>query len=182
MLKVFIYSVWVISWIYWIYEASKSKRTLSFRIKRGIFFRVLILLFVIVVIAALKSNVVISEPHTLPLKIIGTILFILGVYLSVWARRYIGINWGMPMSLKENPELITTGPYKHIRHPIYSGIMLATLGTALAVNYWWLILLLLAGSYFIYSAFTEEKDMKKQFPHKYEDYIKSSKMLIPYIF
>jgi protein-S-isoprenylcysteine O-methyltransferase Ste14 len=51
-----------------------------------------------------------------------------------------------PMSLKVDPDLVTTGPYRTIRHPIYSGIILAMVGTAVAVSWYWLIAIALLGA------------------------------------
>lgn len=70
------------------------------------------------------------------------------------------------------PELVTSGPYKLVRHPIYSGILTAGIGTAVAVY----------GTFFIYSAIAEERYMTGQFPDDYPAYKRSSKMLIPFIF
>ena len=58
-------------------------------------------------------------------------VFVLGLALAVWARVYLGRNWGMPMSAKADPELVTTGPYRRIRHPIYTGVIL---GMVIAVS------------------------------------------------
>ena len=54
-------------------------------------------------------------------------LVALGLGLAIWARAHIGRNWGLPMSRKAYPELVTSGPYAVIRHPIYVGILLAAL-------------------------------------------------------
>ena len=94
---------------------------------------------------------------------------------------YLGRNWGMPMSQKADPELITTGPYEKIRHPIYSGIILGMVGTAIAVSVYWLIAVALLGAYFIYSAIIEERTMTKLFPTTYPPYKSATKMLIPYV-
>jgi protein-S-isoprenylcysteine O-methyltransferase Ste14 len=112
---------------------------------------------------------------------IGLALFVLGLALAVWARIYLGRNWGMPMSEKVDPELVTTGPYKFIRNPIYSGIILATVGTAIAVSLYWLIAVVLLGAYFLYSAVMEGRYMAERFPDTYPRYKKSTKMLIPFI-
>lgn len=61
-------------------------------------------------------------------------IWVLGLGLAVWARIYLGRNWGMPTSTKEDPELVTSGPYRTIRHPIYTGILLAMIGSAIAVT------------------------------------------------
>ena len=84
-------------------------------------------------------------------------LFVAGLALAVWARIYLGRNWGMPMSERAEPELVTSGPYRFVRHPIYSGILLAVLGSALCTTLFWLAALVLLGAYFIYSARVEER-------------------------
>ncbi len=113
---------------------------------------------------------------------IGLAIFVLGLALAVWARLYIGRNWGMPMSRKDDPELVTTGPYHTVRHPIYSGIILGMIGTAIAVSWYWLIAAAAMGAYFGFSAVAEERYMAGQFPDTYPEYKQSTKMLVPFIF
>ena len=83
---------------------------------------------------------------------LGLVLFAVGLGFAIWARVHIGRNWGTPMSQKNEPELVTSGPYRLVRHPIYSGVLLAGVGTAVALSWQWLIAVALAGVYFIYSA------------------------------
>ena len=75
-----------------------------------------------------------------------------------------------------------TGPYRAIRHPIYSGIILAIVGTAVAVSVYWLIMVVLLGAYFVYSAVIEERNMTRLFPDEYPDYKRSTRMLVSFIF
>lgn len=91
----------------------------------------------------------------------------LGVGLAILARTYLGRNWGMPMSRKENPELVTSGPYALVRHPIYGGMLLAMLGSTLGESVFWVLPFILFGIYFIYSATREERLMVRQFPDRY---------------
>jgi protein-S-isoprenylcysteine O-methyltransferase Ste14 len=77
---------------------------------------------------------------------------------------------------------VTTGPYSTVRHPIYSGIILAMIGTTVAVSLYWLVAVVLLGAYFIYSAVIEERYMAGRFPDAYPKYKQSTKMLIPFIF
>ena len=77
---------------------------------------------------------------------------------------------------------MTTGPYRTVRHPIYSGIILAMVGTAIAVNWYWLIGVGLAMLFFVYSAYKEEGYMASLFPDTYPAYKRSTKMLIPFVF
>jgi protein-S-isoprenylcysteine O-methyltransferase Ste14 len=88
----------------------------------------------------------------------------------------------MPMSQKVDPELVTTGPYRKVRHPIYSGIILAMIGTTIAVSLFWLVAVIVTGAYFIVSATVEERYMAERFPDSYPEYKRSTKMLIPFIF
>jgi len=111
----------------------------------------------------------------------GAALCVLGVGFAIWARVYLGRNWGMPMSRKENPELVTGGPYAYVRHPIYGGILVAMLGSAMGGMVIWLIPLVPSAFYFVYSARNEEKLMLEQFPEQYPAYMKRTKMLLPFI-
>jgi protein-S-isoprenylcysteine O-methyltransferase Ste14 len=111
----------------------------------------------------------------------GLALCVLGMGLAVWARVHLGRNWGAPRSRKEDPELVTSGPYRFIRHPIYTGVLLAMLGSAIAQNLFWLAPLAIFGAYFIYSARAEEKIMLEAFPQQYSAYMRRTKMLVPFV-
>jgi protein-S-isoprenylcysteine O-methyltransferase Ste14 len=77
---------------------------------------------------------------------------------------------------------VTTGPYRRVRHPIYSGIILAMIGTAIAVSWYWLLAVVLLGAYFVYSAVMEERYIAGLFPDTYPAYKRSTKMLVPFVF
>jgi protein-S-isoprenylcysteine O-methyltransferase Ste14 len=171
---------WAGFWLYWL-AASVGVKTGRTRwgqfagIRVGIFLLVLLL----VRLRVLKGSHAVT--HDALLEGIGLALFVLGIAVAVWARIYLGGNWGMPMTQKDNPELVTTGPYHLIRHPIYSGILLAIVGTAIAVSIYWLIAAAVLGAYFIYSATREERYMGERFPDTYPDYKRSTKMLVPFL-
>ena len=171
---------WLVFWIYWLAAAAgvKAGRT---RWTRFAGFRVAIILVVLLLLrlGVFKGHAVTRDPL---LQVIGLVIFLLGLALAVWARVYLGRNWGMPMSEKTDPELVTTGPYSTVRHPIYSGIILAMIGTTVAVSLYWLAAVVLLGAYFIYSAAMEERYMAGRFPDAYPKYKQSTKMLIPFIF
>ncbi|HUD06534.1 MAG TPA: isoprenylcysteine carboxylmethyltransferase family protein [Candidatus Saccharimonadales bacterium] len=179
--------IWLVFWIYWMVSAFGSKRNISRGINSfaGVRLAVFVLLLIFLRFSVspahfLKNNQVASQDQSL--VVLGFFLFLLGLALAVWARIYLGKNWGMPMSKKQNPELVTAGPYSFIRHPIYTGILSAVLGTAFASSFYWLILLVILGTYFIYSATIEEKIMLNEFPKTYPAYKNKTKMLIPFIF
>ena len=177
---IIIFVCWGAFWIYWL-AASIGVKSGRIRWRRFAGARVAIIV-IIVILVRLKffkgRHTVVSDPL---LQGIGLALVVLGLALAVWARAYLGRNWGMPMTEKANPELVTTGPYSSIRHPIYTGLILAMAGTAVAVSLYWLIVAAALGGYFIYSAVMEERYMAGIFPDTYPRYQQETKMLIPYI-
>lgn len=112
---------------------------------------------------------------------VGLVVLALGLAVAVWARRELGRNWGMPMTEKREPELVTSGPYRFVRHPIYSGLLLAVVGTAIAVSLLWLVAALLAAVYFAYSARVEERYLGHRFPDSYPAYQRSTTMFVPFV-
>ena len=171
---------WAAFWIYWLVAAFSMKRG-HVQWSGELRVRAVILVLVILLsrVGAFRGGVHNSNPS---LAGLGLFLFALGLGFAIWARLHIGRNWGTPMSQKDDPELVTGGPYRLVRHPIYSGILLAGVGTAVALNWLWLSAVLLAGIYFVYSAFAEERYLIEQFPETYPAYKHSSKMLVPFIF
>jgi protein-S-isoprenylcysteine O-methyltransferase Ste14 len=171
---------WAVFWIYWIAVSLgvKAGRTRWTRCA-GVRVAAVLIILLLLRLRVLKEHTVTHDPW---LQGIGLAIFLLGLALAVWARVYLGRNWGMPMSEKVDPELVTTGPYRTIRHPIYSGIILAMVGTTVAVSVYWLIAVVLLGAYFLYSAVMEERYMAELFPDAYPRYQQSTKMLIPFIF
>jgi len=171
---------WIVFWAYWLAMAVTAKAGRS-RWTQFAGFRVGIALLILLLIRlrVLKGHeAATGNPWLLG---IGLAVFVIGLALAVWARVYLGRNWGMPMSQKADPELVTTGPYGSIRHPIYSGIILAMVGTAIAVSPYWLIAAAILGAYFLFSAVSEERTMAKLFPAAYPPYKRATKMLIPYV-
>jgi protein-S-isoprenylcysteine O-methyltransferase Ste14 len=177
-----IYSLWAVFWLAWLAAALSAKRAAQSRMRQFVGFRVAIFVIVLLVVRSgvfKGHHAIVSNPV---LQGIGMALFLMGLGLAVWARVNLGRNWGAPMSEKVDAELVTTGPYRYIRNPIYSGIMLAAIGTAVAVSWYWLVAVALMGAFFVYSATVEEHTMERLFPGAYPAYKSSTKKLIPFIF
>jgi len=170
---------WAAFWLYWIVAAFSMKRGRK-HWSRELRIRVVILVVVFVLVRAGVFHG--HGVHSDPLRAaVGLVLFTLGLAFAVWARLHIGRNWGTPMTQKDDPELVTSGPYRFVRHPIYSGILLGGVGTAVALSWFWLAAALLAGIYFVYSATVEERFLAEQFPDAYPAYKRSTKMLVPFV-
>jgi len=171
---------WAAFWLYWLVAAFSMKRgrvpwSRELRIRAVI----VVLAIVLVRLGAFRGHGLNTDPWR---AAIGLILFALGLGFAISARIHLGRNWGTPMTQKNEPELVTSGPYHLVRHPIYSGILVAGVGTALALNWLWLAAVLLAGIYFVYSATVEERYLTEQFPESYPVYRSSTKMLVPFVF
>jgi protein-S-isoprenylcysteine O-methyltransferase Ste14 len=180
--------LWLVFVVYWAVAAVGAKRNASSRLWRGgIGLRLVVILLVGTMMRSpslreLLAQTQRSASHSDILGWTGVALCVLGFGLALSARWHLGRNWGMPMSRKEQPELITSGPYAFIRHPIYTGLILAMLGSAIGVNVFWALLLLPVGAYFIYSAQREETVMLQLFPRQYAAYRGRTGMLAPRLF
>lgn len=170
---------WLVFWVGWLVAAVgvKSGRA-QWRPYAGSRVVVIVAIILLARVHAFRGH----DTHDAWLEGIGLAAFVLGLALAVWARVYLGRNWGTPMSQKDSPELVTTGPYRWIRNPIYSGLILAGIGSAVAISPEWFVVVVVVGGFFVYSAFKEQEYMSAQFPHTYPAYRNSTKMLIPYVF
>jgi protein-S-isoprenylcysteine O-methyltransferase Ste14 len=175
--------IFIVGWaafgLYWLVAAFSMKRG------RVVWSRELPIRLLIFVALVLLIRVGAFRSHGLqtdPLRVgLGLALFALGLGFAIWARVHIGRNWGTPMTQKVEPELVTSGPYRLVRHPIYSGILAAGVGTAVALNWRWLFAVALAAVFVIYAATVEERYLTEQFPDAYPAYKRSTKMLVPFL-
>jgi protein-S-isoprenylcysteine O-methyltransferase len=112
---------------------------------------------------------------------IGVFLCAAGMAFLVWARQHLGRNWSQTVSIKEGQELVTSGPYRYVRHPMYTGGLIACLGSAIVCGGAFVFLLVILGSLFLWRVSAEDKLMAQQFPTEYPDYKKRTKALIPFV-
>jgi protein-S-isoprenylcysteine O-methyltransferase Ste14 len=176
-LELIIDIVWVIFWVYWLASAFGAKEGQGSR--RRIPLNGVTALSVILVVRVFRGGSL--AVHSPLLGAIGAVVFAAGMALAIWARVYLGRNWGMPMTRKAEPELVTSGPYRFVRHPIYSGLLAAMLGTALVTNLLGLIIVAILVGYFYYCASVEEKNLTTTFPTEYPAYRNTTRMLVPFV-
>jgi protein-S-isoprenylcysteine O-methyltransferase Ste14 len=121
-------------------------------------------------------------PHTGLVDSAGVTLCVAGLAFAFWARFTIGRNWSGTITLKKDHQLIRSGPYRLVRHPIYTGLLAMLLGTQLVFGR-------VAGFLSVGLAFLsfwiklrdEEELMLKQFPQEYRAYQQQTKQIIPYL-
>lgn len=105
-----------------------------------------------------------------------------GLLFSVWGRSHLGQNWSQAVTLKEGHELITTGPYALVRHPIYTGLLLGFVGCALARSEWrGLIAVALVAGALWHKVKLEEVWLREQFGESYEAYRRRVAALVPHV-
>jgi protein-S-isoprenylcysteine O-methyltransferase Ste14 len=130
-------------------------------------------------IAVLRTQVVPQAPWSFA---VAATITGAGLLLAVWARRHIGANWSGTVTIKEGHQLIITGPYAMVRHPIYAGLLLAMAGSAMAVGEWRSVLAVaLALLSFVHKLRLEERWMHQQFGEVYRAYSQRTAALVPFI-
>jgi protein-S-isoprenylcysteine O-methyltransferase Ste14 len=112
---------------------------------------------------------------------LGVTLLAAGLGFTVWARVHLGRNWSGSVTVKQDHELIRSGPYAYVRHPIYTGLLAAALGTAIASGTVRAALgLLIIAAALLRKLRTEEAFMRETFPGEYERYAAAVPGLIPF--
>jgi protein-S-isoprenylcysteine O-methyltransferase Ste14 len=115
-------------------------------------------------------------------KWLAATIVLFGLWVCLWARLVLGGNWSGAVTLKKDHELIERGPYRHVRHPIYSGLLLMAFGTAIlhgrASEFVFCGLILLG---FWFKLRAEEEMLTRHFPDAYPQYRRRVKALIPYV-
>jgi len=108
-------------------------------------------------------------------------LSVIGLGIAIWARVYLGRNWSPRPAAKEQHELVTTGPYAYVRHPIYTGLILMALGAALTGRIWGIGIFIVASLFLVSRIGPEEQIMLDLFPAAYPLYQRRTKRLIPWV-
>ncbi len=176
--------LWTLLWLVWLVAWLRTKRTqervdFGFRLLYGLpfFFAFYLVFGENLPFGWLRARIL---PQNIFLETLAVSLTALGIGFAMWARFYIGQNWSSAVTIKIGHELIRTGPYAWVRHPIYSGLLLAMIGSALARREprGFLAIVLLWLGFWIKSRM-EEGFMLKTFGPEYEEYSRSTGALIP---
>ena len=179
-----IYTLWMLVFLLWFITAARSKQTIQSRERGASRCAVWIvwLAWFLLLSHGFRNTVLTQRfaPMSDTAAYVGLAVTLAGLGFSVWARFYIGRNWSGLIELKKDHQLIRTGPYAIVRHPIYSGFMLATLGTAIAYGeVSGLVAFILILAAWGYKSRLEEKVLIEHFGAEYERYRKDVKGLIP---
>lgn len=176
---------WLLFFLYWAIKAWPAKPVAEWQNWRGILANRIPTLVGGLLLAWPKP------PHPLDARLIprtavagwlGAGICVLGLLVAIWARRTLGANWSSLVLFRQEQELVQKGPYRFVRHPIYTGILLMCLGSAVAFGRLgpWLGLPLLGAGFWI-KLRQEETLLVRHFPTQYPVYKARVKALIPLV-
>lgn len=173
---------WVVFLAYWAISAIGVKRDVNeTKWGKNAVNRILVLIFAIAVFW-IASHVGFSQYRFgETVDIIGAALSVIGIAFAIWARWNLGRNWSGTPAMKEGHELITSGPYTFVRHPIYTGMLVAILGSTLTGGWLWLTVFVVSCIFVLSKIRVEERYMMQLFPDTYPAYKKRTKALIPFV-
>jgi protein-S-isoprenylcysteine O-methyltransferase Ste14 len=174
---------WAVIVVVWVVMAFRTKRTVA---RSGGVAR-LAVLYVIAVIVLTRPLAHTSLHHHIwkpsaAVSMVALVLIVAGAVFALWARLTIGTNWSGVVTLKQDHELMQSGPYHVVRHPIYTGLL--TMGVASALQYdepFSFILLAVVIVMLAFKIRLEEKLMTESFPDQYPQYRQRVKAIVPYI-
>jgi protein-S-isoprenylcysteine O-methyltransferase Ste14 len=114
--------------------------------------------------------------------VIGVVICVFGLFVTIWARWTLAGNWSSDVTFKQGHELVKTGPYRFVRHPIYTGLLVMCLGSAIEIGRLRCFLsLVVVGLGFWIKLKQEERLMLRHFPDEYPVYRKQVKALVPFV-
>lgn len=175
---------WVAWVLFWVFMASRTKRTIE---RSGFLgYRVVAIVLIVALVAAGRLLDLSAQSQlwqrTLALGVLSDCIVLAGAAFSVWARVTLGRNWSAEVTFKQGHELIESGPYALARHPIYTGLIAMVLGAAL--NYGRAVglgvLVALCGALW-WKARLEERVMSSHFPDAYAKYKTRVRAIIPFV-
>jgi protein-S-isoprenylcysteine O-methyltransferase Ste14 len=179
-------AVWLAFMLYWRIKAADTKATQRLEPAGSRILRTVIFLLVIVLLAWPRLPLPWLYDQILDATLwtfwLGAVITIAGLLFAVWAREHLGRNWSRSVTIKQDHKLILTGPYRLVRHPIYTGILVGFFGMAIAIGQWRgvvafaLVLLIL-----LLKLRMEEQWMRAQFGVEYEAYTRRTAALVPFI-
>ena len=179
-----IQAAWIAFCVYWIWAARNQKRVQKREPPLARLLHVAFLVCGFVLLYAEDPRFGVLNHRFLPdrewIAMLGAVLTVSGVAFAIWARRHIGKNWSAQVTIRKEHELIRTGPYAHIRHPIYTGLLLAVAGTAIAIGeYRAIVAFAVIALGFVVKARREELFLSTQFGPAFDGYRRQTGFFLP---
>jgi protein-S-isoprenylcysteine O-methyltransferase Ste14 len=179
-------TIWTVFWVLWVLPAVFGKRTIRRQTTGSRILQLILLLvaYVLIVNGEVGWNWLNLRlvPEGRASTAVGYGLLMAGMLFAGWARLFLGGNWSSNVTLKQDHTLVRSGPYRIVRHPIYTGLLVALLGTAIALGELRCFLgVILAAIAWKIKSMSEETLMVQQFGDQYARYREEVKGLVPYL-
>jgi protein-S-isoprenylcysteine O-methyltransferase Ste14 len=179
-------AVWILFLLYWQIKAAKTKTTRRLEPAASRILRASIFLIAIILLSTTRIPLPWLYLQLWPVGVwpfwLGAAVIITGLLFAVWAREHLGSNWSRSVTIKQGHELITTGPYAVVRHPIYTGVLTGFLGTAIALSQVrGFIVFVLIFLVFWIKLRMEEEWMRSEFGETYASYVDQTAALVPFL-
>ena len=182
IVSIIVIASWVAFIAYWSVSAIGVKRDVSeTKWGRNVVNRMVILVIVLTIFWLGLHFGLLQYHFSDTVEDIGAALTVVGIAFAIWARWHLGKNWSGTPAMKEDHELITSGPYKFVRHPIYTGMLVAVLGSTLTGGWLWLTVFVVSCFYVFAKIPVEERYMLELFPDTYPTYKNRTKALVPFV-
>jgi len=177
---------WIAFLVVWIVGAFSGKRTVRREPLSSRLFHLSLVVLVFLLMTNPKLNAGLPSmrfvPNAVFFSFLGLALTIAGVAFAIWARVIIGRNWSAAVTVKQGHELMRGGPYSVVRHPIYTGVLVALLGTVVTLgDLRWLLAFVVVSLALWLKSRREESFMVDQFGAEYIAYKSKVKALIPFV-
>ena len=179
-----IIACWVLLVLYWNISARSTKPAAERQSWAGRLARVPVWLgYILLGVAGAHPFGMVVVPHTVIAQYLGVAICALGLLAAIWSRRTLGDDWSRDVEIKQGHELVERGPYRLVRHPIYTSHLLMGLGTAIVSG----MLVAFVGLLFFFIGFwiklkQEENLLLRRFPDEYPAYKARVKALVPFVF
>jgi protein-S-isoprenylcysteine O-methyltransferase Ste14 len=178
--------IWAAFWGYWFISAARTRASTK---RRQPFPPLLLTTFLLILAWALFAMV--TPPGLLQERVIpandwtlsaGLAITALGMGFAVWARVHLGRNWSSRPTIRVGHTLVRTGPYRFVRNPIYTGLLIGFTGTAIVIGtFSAFVLILFLAAAFLMRIREEEKLLLEEFGEEYEKYRREVRALIPFL-
>ena len=176
---------WLVYIVYWIGSARGLKPVVERQSWLSIIaHRIPIMLGFLMILFPISphSTGLALTPHAGFTGAIGAVVCMLGLSVAIWSRQTLAGNWSATVTFKQGHELVQSGPYRFVRHPIYTGILLMILSSAIVLGRLqsWLGFLIMCAGFWI-KLKQEESLMLRHFPDEYPAYRARVKALVPFL-
>jgi protein-S-isoprenylcysteine O-methyltransferase Ste14 len=178
-----LWAAWVLIWLAWALQSKQTQHRESFASRMSYTFVLWLAIYFIFFGQGLggrwHSDILDYRPW---IGWVGVAVTLLGFAITFWARFTLGGNWSSSVTIKVKHELIRTGPYRFVRHPIYTGVIVAMAGTAVALNEWrGVVALMLLWVSFSIKLMKEEQFMRQTFGAQYVEYSRTTGAIFPHL-